>query len=88
MNTSTVAKEINDSAIGLFVRLRAMDVTDTERKRFFDWLSAAREHQQAFVDILKMWEGLSIVKQMNFEELSPFPLLREFRREAELKPTS
>ena len=66
MNKSTATKEINDRAIEWFVRLRAIDITETERESFFDWLHAVPEHGQGFVDVCKMWEGLSIVQQMDF----------------------
>ncbi len=88
MENSQLTEETTDAAIAWFVRLRATDVTDLERALFFSWLREAREHQQAFVEILKMWQGLSVVKQMDFEELRQFPQIWEFKRKAELSAVS
>ena len=87
MNTSKVTREITDSAIEWFVRLRAEDVTDTEHESIFDWLHASPEHQQAFVNVLEMWEGVSVVKQMDFDELRSFPQILAFKRKAEVTPS-
>jgi ferric-dicitrate binding protein FerR (iron transport regulator) len=83
MNT-TVTEEMTNCAIEWFVRLRAEDVTNKERESFVNWLQAASEHQQAFTDILKMWEGLSVVKQWGFEELRPFPQIWNSIQKAEV----
>jgi ferric-dicitrate binding protein FerR (iron transport regulator) len=85
MDPSAVPNEIADIAIGWFVRLRSPAVTEEERGNFFLWLREARVHQQAFVEILRLWEGLAVIKEMNFEELSPFPQLWEFKQEVERK---
>ena len=85
MDDSRVPDDIADVAIEWFVRLRAPYVTETERGDFFLWLREARVHQQAFVGILRLWEGLAVVKQMNFDELSPFPQIWEFKQEVEAK---
>jgi len=85
MEQSPVPNEIADIAIGWFVRLRAPSVTEVERGNFFLWLREARVHQQAFVEILRLWEGLAVVKEMDFDDLSPFPQLWEFKQEVERK---
>ncbi len=84
MNNSPVTDAMADRAIEWFVRLRAEDVTETERGTFFEWLREAREHQQAFVEILRLWEDMSVVREMDFDELRPFPQIWELKREAGL----
>ncbi len=83
MNKSLVTDELADRAIEWFVRLRAEDVTEMERGTFFEWLREAREHQQAFIEILRLWEDMSVVKEMDFDELRPFPQIWELKRKAE-----
>lgn len=62
MSNPPVTDELADIAIGWFVRLRAEDVTAVERKVFFKWLREARLHQQAFVEIQRLWVDKSVVK--------------------------
>ena len=88
MNKSPVTEETTDTAIVWFARLQASDVTDRERESFFNWLQQAQEHQQAFVDVLTLWEGMSVVKMMDFEELRPFPQLWDYKQEATLSAVS
>ena len=83
MNKSLVTDAQADRAIEWFVRLRAEDVTETERGTFFEWLRQDREHQQAFVEILRLWEDMSVVREMDFDELRPFPQIWELKREVE-----
>jgi|APSaa5957512535_1039671.scaffolds.fasta_scaffold233301_1 ferric-dicitrate binding protein FerR (iron transport regulator) len=85
MGQTAVPTEIADVAIEWFVRLRASDVEEVERGNFFLWLRESHVHQQAFVEILRLWEGLAVVKQMDFDELSAFPQIWEFKREAQAK---
>jgi len=79
----TAREAASDVAIEWFVRLRADDVTDAERAHFFDWLRVSRGHQHAFVEILRLWEGLAIVKAMTSAELRPFPVVWEYKRRVE-----
>lgn len=83
MGKSAVADEIAEAAITWFARLRADDVSDRDRERFFAWLRAGPEHQQAFVEVLQLWEGMAVIKGMALEELAPFPPLAEFKRRVE-----
>ena len=85
MGQTSVSSEIADIAIEWFVRLRASDVTEAERGNFFLWLRESCSHQQAFVEILQLWEGMVVVKHMNFDELRPSPELWSFKRELEAK---
>ena len=84
MNKSPVTDALADRAIEWFVRLRAEDVTETERRTFFEWLREAREHQQAFMEIIRLWEDMSVVKGMDFDELRSFPQIWELKRKASL----
>jgi transmembrane sensor len=88
MIKSPVTDELADRAIEWFVRLRAEDITEAERGTFFEWLREARVHQQAFVEILRLWEDLSVVRQMDFEELRPFPQIWELKRKVEAAAAS
>jgi len=83
MDSTSVSDERADKAIDWFVRLRAEDVTQAERKRFFAWLEENQANQVAFVEILDLWDGLGVVSQMDVEELRPYPRIFEFRRKAE-----
>ena len=85
MNESPVTEAVSDRAIEWFVRLRGEDVTEDERGEFIQWLREARVHQQAFVETLRMWEDLSVIKEMNFSGLRPFPQIWAFKREVEAK---
>lgn len=80
MNKSPVTEESINLAIEWFARLQASDVTDKERELFFNWLQQAEQHQQAFVEVLTLWEGMSVIKMMDFEELVPFPQLWDYKR--------
>ncbi len=75
MADTQVTDEMADAAITWFARLRADDVTASDRAGFLNWLREHRDHQIAFVEILNLWEDLSVIKQLDFEELKPFPLL-------------
>ena len=83
MSITTVSDAVADRAIEWFVRLRAEDVTDLERKDFFAWLKTSRENQRGFVEALQLWEDVAVVKQMRFEELKPFPQIWDFKKKAE-----
>ncbi len=87
MKELTVSEALSDRAIEWFVRLRANDVTDTERSTFFAWLREARENQQAFVETMQLWEDLSVVQEMDFDELRPFPQMWELKRKIEAGAT-
>lgn len=73
-----------NEAITWFARLRADDVSDRDRERFFDWLRSGTAHQQAFIEVLHLWEGLGVVREMTIEDLQPFPLVAEFKRRVEV----
>ena len=75
MNGSRVTDAMADTAIEWFARLRADDVTDEDRTGFVSWLRGDRLHQMAFIEILGLWEDLSILRTLDFEELQPFPIL-------------
>ncbi len=83
MAESKVSDEIAEEAITWFARLRADDVSDRDRERFFDWLRLGREHQEAFVEILQLWEGLGVIRDMELGDLQPFPLVASYKRRAE-----
>ena len=83
MSESPVPEEIADKAIEWFVRLRADDVSQGERDLFYLWLQQARENQRAFVETLLLWEDLSVVKEMNFDELRSFPQIWDLKRRLE-----
>ncbi|MFP6809231.1 MAG: DUF4880 domain-containing protein [Pseudomonadales bacterium] len=83
MNDLTASESLSDISIEWFVRLRADDVTEDKQKVFFEWLRQAREHQQSFVETLHLWDDLSVVKQMDFDELRSFPQIWEFKRKIE-----
>ncbi len=85
VGVAVVSEEVSDQAIEWFVRLRAEDVTISERDAFSNWLRASRTNQYAFVDILKLWRDLSVVKKMDFEELRHYPVLWEMRGQLGLK---
>ena len=88
MNKSSIGYESADRAIEWFVRLRAENVSESEREGFLNWLHEAREHQHAFVEILMLWDDLSVVKQMDFNELRHFPRIWAVKRSAELNAAS
>ena len=60
-----------------------LDVTDLERSRFFQWLRVKREHQQAFVETLRLWEDLSVIRGMDYDELRSVPVVWEFKERVE-----
>ena len=74
-----LAEELADKAIAWFVRLRADDILPAERNDFFLWLKEDREHQQAFIEIIKIWEGLAVIKDM--DELQCFPGIKQFMQD-------
>jgi len=88
MKTLSLNDAITDKAIAWFVRLRADDVTQTERGEFFSWLSEHREHQLAFLKIVKLWNDLSVIKDMDFEELRELPEIWKFKKKVELRAVS
>jgi transmembrane sensor len=87
MIDTNVAEEKADRAIEWFVRLRADDITEGERSQFFNWLQESRENQQAFVEALRLWDDLSVLKEMNFEELLPGPEIWALKRKLEASAT-
>ncbi len=83
-----VSEAASDRAIEWFARLRADDVTEADRQRFFVWLGENRENQQAFVETLKLWEDAAIVKQLSMDDLKPFPVVWDFKQRTEAKSVS
>jgi len=83
MSQFEIPDELAEEAIVWFARLRADDVSAEDRQRFFEWLKEGRPNQQAFVEVLRLWEGVSVVADMDFEELRPFPPLADFKRKVE-----
>ena len=81
MESSLVTDEMVDMAISWFARLRADDVTASDRENFFEWLREHRMHQHAFVEIVDLWEDMSVVRVLEFEELRPYPQLWQLRQE-------
>lgn len=69
MSELQVTEQMADEAITWFARLRADDVTTSDRENFVSWLRENRMHQFAFIEILSLWEDLAIVKSLDFEEL-------------------
>lgn len=92
MNRLKEIEDRTDRAIEWFVRLRAADLTKRERKLFFDWLGEQCSNQHAFMDILELWDCMSVVKLMDFEEFQTFPKLdsrfRDLKRKAVLSAAS
>ena len=76
MQKEQVTDQMADVAITWFARLRADDVTADDRENFLAWLRLDRCHQMAFVEILNLWEDMSVVRLLEFDELQPFPLLQ------------
>ena len=76
MQKEQVTDQMADVAITWFARLRADDVTADDRENFLAWLRLDRCHQMAFVEILNLWEDMSVVTMLEFDELQPFPLLQ------------
>jgi len=63
-------------AIRWFVRLRAEDKTEIEQDQFLDWLFESQTNQQAFTEILSLWDSLEVVKTLRFnEQLYALPAL-------------
>jgi len=67
--------QMAESAITWFVRLRAEDVSESERDGFVAWLRDDRRHQIAFIEIMRLWEDLATVRSLDFDEVQPFTLL-------------
>jgi ferric-dicitrate binding protein FerR (iron transport regulator) len=65
-----------DTATKWFVRLRAENITDREHDQFFEWLFESSKHQQIFVDVLKLWDRLEIVKSQDLDKLLNVVLLQ------------
>ena len=76
MQKEQVTDQMADVAITWFARLRADDVTADDRENFLAWLRLDRCHQMAFVEILNLWEDMSVVRMLDFDQLQPFPLLQ------------
>ncbi|MBL4680482.1 MAG: DUF4880 domain-containing protein [Pseudomonadales bacterium] len=55
-------------AIRWFVRLRAEDKTEIEHDQFLDWLFESQTNQQAFTEILSLWNSLEVVKRLRFNK--------------------
>lgn len=81
MEGSLVTDEMADTAITWFARLRADDVSARDRSDFLEWLRSHRLHQYAFIEIVNLWEDLSVVKVLEYEELRPFPQLWQMKQE-------
>lgn len=81
MEPSPVTDEMADSAIAWFARLRADNVSSDDRSRFLEWLRSHRLHQHAFIEIVNLWEDLSVVKVLEWDELRPYPQLWELKQE-------
>jgi len=75
MTDLQVTDAMADRAIEWFARLRADDVCEADRLRFVEWLRDDRRHQVAFVEILNLWEDLTVVKSLDFEEVRSFATL-------------
>ena len=75
MDDARVTDEMANTAIEWFARLRREEVTDQDRDGFVCWLRDNRLHQMAFIEILRLWEDLSVVSTLDFKELQPFPSL-------------
>lgn len=69
--------DVISTAIQWFVRLRAEDKTEVEHDHFFDWLFESKINQQAFDEILRLWDSLESVKGMQFDALSALNLLQK-----------
>jgi len=53
-----------DEAIQWIVRLRAHDVSPTDRARFIQWL-AVDEHRREFDALLRVWEQLGCIAHID-----------------------
>jgi transmembrane sensor len=52
---------IEDEAVRWFVTLRDEDVTEDDRQRFEQWLSADPEHRRAWLEVERVWQGLDLL---------------------------
>ena len=75
MDKLQVTDMMADEAITWFARLRADDVSEADRNGFVVWLRDHRLHQHAFIEILNLWEDLSVVKSLEFDGLQSFSML-------------
>jgi ferric-dicitrate binding protein FerR (iron transport regulator) len=75
METVRVTDRMADEAITWFARLRADDVTEADRQGFVSWLRDHRLHQHAFIEILNLWEDLSVLKSLEFDGLQSVDML-------------
>ena len=53
---------LTDEAIIWMVRLRADNVTVEDHDQFFAWLDLGLNHQQAFVEVLELWDSLAFLQ--------------------------
>ena len=81
MSKTQVTDAIANQAIEWFARLRADDVSVEDRAGFVDWLRADRGHQIAIVEIINLWDDMTVVNKLNFAELREFDAVLETARQ-------
>lgn len=68
--TSAGEKEVAlQLATEWLVRLDAEEVEESTRAAFFAWLGASEVHQQAYIDMEKMWGDLAVVERLGQQAL-------------------
>lgn len=74
-----ITELMSEEAITWFARLRADDVSIEDRENFAGWMRSERLHQQAFIEVLSLWEGLAVIRSLDFIELEPFSAVWRYR---------
>jgi len=60
----------SDAAVEWFVRLKAGDGSNELRGEFAEWLAASEHHKTAFDELLVLWDGLALAKDLPFSEIA------------------
>lgn len=60
--------QLADQAIEWFARLRADDVSSMDRKGFMQWLGLSKQHQNAFAEVLQLWDRTAVLKEADFQQ--------------------
>lgn len=74
--------ELSDQAIEWFACIRSDTVTEEKLRSFVEWLRLGADHQKEFMEIARLWDGLAIIRDMDFPELKEFPLLWDINSNA------
>jgi transmembrane sensor len=66
MPNEPLPHSIRDQAVNWFLRLKAADVTDEERRQFLRWHNAKPEHKLAYDNIERHWQWMEPLKTLPF----------------------